>query len=65
MTAEEQAAVEWLEGLTEGEMLYHFRMPAGESIGMFSVKEDHEVSRSGRCYQCTPGRGPHELVVIE
>lgn len=62
MTAEGQAAVEWLEGLPEGERLYHFRPPAGQAE-MISLKDDHERSRSGRCYRCKPN-GQHEPPVV-
>jgi hypothetical protein len=65
MTAEEQAAVEWLEELPEVEHMYHFRVPAGEASGLFSVKQDHERSLTGTCYRCRGAEKRGTLEVIE
>lgn len=62
MTAEERAAIEWLEEMPEAEHVYHFRPPAGEVSGMFSVKHDHERTSYGVCYRCSR---TETLVVIE
>jgi hypothetical protein len=62
MTAEERAAVEWLEELPEVEHVYHFRPPAGEAAGMFSLKHDHERTLYGVCFRCSRAK---VLVVIE
>lgn len=51
MTAEEKAAVEWLEGLSADEHLEHFRPAIGGSE-LFTLKHDHETTRSGYCRQC-------------
>lgn len=64
MTAEERAAVEWLEGLPVGERMHHFRPPAGEPE-LFTLKDDHERSSTGRCYRCQPTRRGAEVLVIE
>lgn len=65
MTAEEQAAVEWLEELPEVEHMYHFRVPAGEVAGLFSVKQDHERTSYGVCYRCRSAEQRGTLEVIE
>jgi hypothetical protein len=65
MTAEEKAAVEWLETLPEVEHFYHFRVPAGEVAGLFSVKADHEKTSTGKCYRCRGAEQNGTLVVIE
>lgn len=65
MTSEERAAIEWLEGLPEGERLYHFRAPVGDRAGLFSLKRDHERSPSGKCYRCKGAEQRGTLVVIE
>lgn len=65
MTAEEQAAVEWLEEMPESQHMYHFRVPAGEFSGLFSVKHDHERSPAGNCYRCKGAERNGTLVVIE
>ena len=65
MTDEGRAAVDWLEGLPEYEHMYHFRVPAGEVSGLFSVKHDHERSPAGNCYRCKGAERNGTLVVIE
>lgn len=65
MTAEEQAAVEWLEGMPESQHMHHFRVPAGETSGLFSVKQDHETDTVGRCLRCRGAKQNGTLEVIE
>ena len=65
MTAEEQAAIEWLEEMPESQHMYHFRVPAGEAAGLFSVKQDHERSLTGTCYRCRGAERNGTLEVIE
>lgn len=65
MTAEEQAAVEWLEEMPESQHMCHFRVPAGEVSGLFSLKRDHERSPSGTCYRCKGAEQNGTLEVIE
>jgi hypothetical protein len=65
MTAEEKAAVEWLETLPESERVDYFRPPAGETLGMFSLKCDHERTSYGVCFRCRGAEQNGTLVVIE
>lgn len=63
MTAEERAAVAWLENLPADEHLNIFRPPAGESTELFTLKDDHETPRDRRCRRCSPF-GVHEPPVV-
>lgn len=65
MTAEEQAAVDWLESLPADEHLRIFHPPAGEVVDLFSLKDDHERGYAGDCYKCRRDGREGRLVVIE
>lgn len=65
MTAEERAAVEWLESVDPLEHAEHFVPPYG-SYEFFTLKRDHEgVSATGTCYACRGAEERGDLVVIE
>lgn len=66
MTAEEQAAVEWLESIDLRERAEHFVAPINLMHGqMFTVKGDHETRAGGYCHVCFVSQQDGTLVVIE
>lgn len=66
MTAEERAAVDWLENVDEVEHMEYFT-PAHGATSLFTLKRDHEnvSSVSGTCYDCRYASERGDLVVIE
>lgn len=66
MTAEERAAVDWLETVDEREHMEYFTPVVG-ATDLFTLRRDHEnvSSVSGTCYDCRYASEHGGLVVIE